>query len=81
MYVSQPGSIHDKGQSTEHALVMGKCGHSFHMVGTKEEIGLFTQMLIAAALSPSVDPARFLERLMSNVSSKYGILELGGGFS
>ena len=55
-------------------VVIGTCGHSFHMVRHKDMIDLGTRrgwrgvwLMIQPALSFDVDTTRFLERTLSDV--------------
>ena len=50
-------------------LLVGKCGHSFHMVGRADLDG--NRILMHwAALPLDMDPARLLQGSLSNVPSK-----------
>ena len=51
-------------------LVIGTCGHSFHMVDVCHQGIFFDMCLLYLALSPHVDPTRFIEGIVSDVQAK-----------
>ena len=71
LYFHLPARVHS-GLRTSY-IVIGKCGHSFHMVRISSSTeALKDDAEISTALPPYLDPARFVQRTLSDVQTKYG---------